>query len=204
MDVISLSHSAFAGLSSNGRDQLQQLSRRQFAPGDPLSLAGVIPSEILLISSGTARLLVRDQGRLRTAEKLGAGSFVGLASLLRAAPCEEVSAGTELEAWVLPDALTLHLLGTEPAFAQWCAAELFTAELAALLSLLLDQHPQANSSLLPLIEQARSEGRLVPPEPAALAALTADLSLLAASHNLPDHPLGALLDPSLGLPCPRF
>jgi ATP-binding cassette subfamily B protein len=200
MDVISLSHSAFAGLSSNGRDQLQQLSRRQFAPGDPLSLAGVIPSEILLISSGTARLLVRDQGRLRTAEKLGAGSFVGLASLLRAAPCEEVSAGTELEAWVLPDALTLHLLGTEPAFAQWCAAELFTAELAALLALLLDQHPQANSSLLPLIEQARSEGRLVPPEPAALAALTADLSLLAASHNLPDHPLGALLDPSLGVP----
>ena len=194
-------HPAFAGLSSAGQERVQQqLCRRVFAVGDPLSQAGVIPSEIVLITSGTARLLVRDQGRLRTAEKLGPGSFVGLASLLRAAPCEEVSAGTPVEASVLPDALILHLLATEPSFAAWCAAELFTAELAALLALLLDQHPQAHTSLLPLLEQARSQARLVPPEPAALAALTADLSLLAASHNLPDHPLGATLNPRLGVP----
>jgi subfamily B ATP-binding cassette protein HlyB/CyaB len=148
-------HPAFAGLSPAGQERLeQQCSRRVFAVGDPLSQAGVIPSEILLITAGTARLLVRDQGRLRTAEKLGTGSFVGLASLLRAAPCEEVSAGTALEAVVLPDALVLELLSTEPSFAAWCAAELFTAELAALLALQLEQHPQARTSLLELLEQA--------------------------------------------------
>ena len=123
-------HPAFVGLSPAGRTRVeQQLSRRGFAVGDPLSQAGVIAAEILLIESGTARLLVRDQGRLRTAEKLGPGSFVGLASLLRAAACEEVSAGTELRAWVLADVLVLELLATEPSFAAWCAAELFTAEL---------------------------------------------------------------------------
>jgi len=114
------SHPAFAGLSLSSCESLQrQLSRRHFGVGDPLCLAGLIPSEILLIESGMARLLVRDQGRLRTAEKLGSGSFVGLASLLRAAPCEEVSAGSELEALVLPDSLVLELLSSEPCFAQW-------------------------------------------------------------------------------------
>ncbi|MCX5939636.1 MAG: peptidase domain-containing ABC transporter [Cyanobium sp. LacPavin_0818_WC50_MAG_67_9] len=194
-------HPAFVGLSPAGRTRVeQQLSRRGFAVGDPLSQAGVIAAEILLIESGTARLLVRDQGRLRTAEKLGPGSFVGLASLLRAAACEEVSAGTELRAWVLADVLVLELLATEPSFAAWCAAELFTAELAALLAFQLEQHPQVRISLLELLEQARPQARLVPPESAALAALSADLSLLVASQNLPDHPLGAALNPRQGVP----
>ncbi len=194
-------HPAFAGLSPSSLERLQrQLGRRHFAVGDPLSLAGVIPSEILLIGSGTARLLVRDQGRLRTAEKLGPGSFVGLVSLLRAAPCEEVSAGTELEALVLADSLILELLASEPCFARWCGSHLFTAELVALLTLLQQQHPQAGTSLLELLAEARSQARLVPPEPAALASLGADQWLLAASHNLPDHPLGSQLDPRQGVP----
>jgi ATP-binding cassette subfamily B protein len=153
-----------------------------------------------LIESGIARLLVRDQGRLRTAEKLGSGSFVGLASLLRAAPCEEVSAGSELEALVLPDSLVLELLSSEPCFAQWCGSHLFTAELAALLALLVEQHPQARVSLQELLDQARPQARLVSPEPKALADLPIDFSLLAASHNLPDHPLGASLNPRQGVP----
>ncbi|MEY4800283.1 MAG: hypothetical protein RLZZ213_730 [Cyanobacteriota bacterium] len=194
-------HPAFAGLSHSSAERLQQqLSRRQFAVGDPLCLRGLIPSEILLLQSGTARLLVRDQGRLRTAEKLGPGSFVGLASLLRAAPCEEVSAGSEVEALVLADSLILELLASEPSFAQWCGSHLFTAELAALLALLLEQHPQAGTSLQELLDQARPQARLVPPEPSAVAALPIEFSLLAASHNLIDHPLGAALNPRQGVP----
>ena len=194
-------HPAFAGLSDSSAERLQQqLSRRQFAVGDPLCLRGLIPSEILLLQSGTARLLVRDQGRLRTAEKLGPGSFVGLASLLRAAPCEEVSAGSEVEALVLADSLILELLASEPSFAQWCGSNLFTAELAALLALLLEQHPQAGTSLQELLDQARPQARLVPPEPAALTALPIEFSLLAASHNLIDHPLGAAINPRQGVP----
>jgi len=194
-------HPAFAGLPHSSAERLQQqLSRRQFAVGDPLCLRGLIPSEILLLQSGTARLLVRDQGRLRTAEKLGPGSFVGLASLLRAAPCEEVSAGSEVEALVLADSLILELLASEPSFAQWCGTNLFTAELAALLALLLEQHPQAGTSLQELLDQARPQARLVAPEPSALAALPIEFSLLAASHNLIDHPLGAALNPRQGVP----
>ena len=111
-----------------------------------------------------------------------------------------MSAGSEVEALVLDDSLILELLVSEPSFAQWCGSHLFTAELAALLALLLEQHPQAGTSFQELLDQARPQARLVPPEPAALAALPIDFSLLAASHNLIDHPLGAALNPSQGVP----
>ncbi|MEX0589405.1 MAG: hypothetical protein WD136_09125, partial [Cyanobium sp.] len=62
-------HPAFEGLSSAARERLQaQLQPRSFALGDALCQGGLIPAEILLITAGTARLLVRDQGRLCTAD----------------------------------------------------------------------------------------------------------------------------------------
>ena len=194
-------HPAFGGLSAAGVSRLQgQLQRRQLRVGESLCSAGLIPAEILLIEAGSARLLVRDQGRLATAARLGPGDFVGLASLLRAAPCEDVSAASDVAVWAIPDGLILELLKSEPSFAHWCGSHLFTAELAALLALLLQQHPRSGTSLLALLAQAEPLAQLVAPEPAALAALPADQWLLAASHNLPAHPLGAALNPRQGVP----
>ena len=52
-----------------------------------------------LVDSGTVTL-----------EKIKAGDWVGLVSLLRASPCEEVAAATALTALALPDAVILELL----------------------------------------------------------------------------------------------
>ena len=194
-------HPAFGGLSAAGVSRLQgQLQRRQLRVGESLCSAGLIPAEILLIEAGSARLLVRDQGRLATAARLRPGDFVGLASLLRAAPCEDVSAASDMAVWAIPDGLILELLKSEASFAHWCGCHLFTAELAALLALLQQQHPRSGTSLLALLAQAEPLAQLVAPEPAALAALPADQWLLAASHNLPAHPLGAALNPRQGVP----
>jgi len=145
-------HPAFGGFSAAGVSRLQgQLQLRQLRVGESLCSAGLIPAEILLIEAGSARLLVRDQGRLATAARLGPGDFVGLASLLRAAPCEDVSAASDMEVWAIPDGLILELLKSEPSFAHWCGCHLFTAELAALLALLLQQHPRSGPSLLGLL-----------------------------------------------------
>ena len=196
-----IEHPAFEGLSAEGRSLLeQQCSPVRFELGVALSSAELIPSRILLIRAGTARLLVRDQGRLVTAEKLEPGAFIGLASLLRASPCEEVSAGMGLEAWALPDALVLELLTREPSFRAWCGSQLFTAELLDLLQHLLAQQPRDSLSLLELLQQARSLAHLVPPEVEALAALPVSQALYAGSHNLPDFELAARLDPAAGVP----
>ncbi|MFQ6537634.1 MULTISPECIES: ABC transporter transmembrane domain-containing protein [Aphanothece] len=197
-------HPAFAGLSAQARQALEQAATVQpFALGAPLCDDSLIPSRILLLLSGSARLLVRDQDTLRTAAKLGPGSFVGLASLLRAAPCEEVSTASAVEALAIPDALILELLAQEPTFATWCGSHLFDAELLDLLAGLLERHAQGGTSLLDLWQQVAQGARLVPPDAAALRDLPADLILLAASANLVAHPLGARLDPSAGVPAAK-
>jgi ATP-binding cassette subfamily B protein len=197
-------HAAFAELSDRARALLDsQLQLRSFRLGQPLCHDSLIPSEVFLIRSGSARLLVRDGGMLSTAEKLGPGCFVGLASLLRAAPCEEVAAASALEALAIPDTLILKLLNEEPGFADWAAAQVFSAELLALLASLLGRRAEVGTSLLQTWRDLAAQARLVPPTRAALRQLPADQSLFAASNNLVDHALGAELNPADGVPAVR-
>jgi ATP-binding cassette, subfamily B, bacterial HlyB/CyaB len=194
-------HAAFAELSDRARGLLESRGQsRRFRLGQPLCHDSLIPSEIVLIRSGTARLLVMDGGVLCTAEKLGPGSFVGLASLLRAAPCEEVAAASELEALALPDSLILTLLKEEPSFAAWAAAQLFSAELLTLLATLLRRRAQAGGSVVETWRELAAHAQLVPPTAAALRQVPADQALFAASNNLVEHPLGAQLNPADGVP----
>jgi ATP-binding cassette subfamily B protein len=194
-------HPAFAAVSPASLKLLEQRAERQaFALAEPLCHADLIPSRILLLLSGSARLLVRDQGALRTGARLGPGSFVGLASLLRADPCEEVSAASAGEALAIPDDCVLELLQREPGFAAWCSRELFEAELLDLLAFLLERYPRGGPSLLALRAAIGDRASLLPPEPGALLALAKDRMLFAASQNLVEHPLGARLDPAQGLP----
>jgi len=201
-------HPAFAELSDRGRGQLEaQLQPRSFRLGQSLCHQSLIPSEVLLIRSGTARLLVLDGGVLSTAEKLGPGSFVGLASLLRAAACEEVAAASSLEALAIPDALILTLLKEEPSFAAWAAGQVFSAELLALITGLLERRAQAGPD-------RRATGAAPPPPRAPARArgaagagelrqCPADQALFAASANLVDQPIGTQLNPADGPPAVR-
>jgi ATP-binding cassette subfamily B protein len=196
-----LAHPAFAELSPDGRARLEAGARlSSYALGQSLCSGDLIPSEILLVLEGTARLLVRESGRLLTLLRLGPGQFVGLASLLRAAPCEEVSAAEEVVVAALPDGLVLELLQGEPTFAAWCASQLFSAELAALLQELRRQHPQQPTSLVELFKRIAPEARMVAASAQVLRLLPADQVLLVSSNNLEQHPIGSRLDPAAGVP----
>jgi ATP-binding cassette subfamily B protein len=195
------SHPAFASLSEGGRQALQARAElRGFTTGQALSQAELIPSEVLLLAEGQARLLCRDAGRLCTVEKLAAGSFVGLASLLRAQACEAITAAGPVQAWAMPDVLVLELLASEPSFASWCAGHLFSAELLALVEQVLAAHPRQGFSALHELERVRTAARLIQPTAQVLAQLHPDVVLLAASHNLPHHPIASRLDPQAGVP----
>ena len=91
-----------------------------------------------MILSGEARLLARDQARIFTLRKLRTSELVGLASLVRAASCEEVTASTEVRALALPDAEILRLMQEEVEFRNFCEHQLWPAELFALLQPLVD------------------------------------------------------------------
>ena len=131
---------AFSGCSEETLQSIETSYKRiSFSTGHSLTTNAVIPDRVLIILSGRARLLAWENQKPVTIALIGPGSFVGLASLLRAEACEEVCAMEPLEALSIPDAVIAKLYSTEKSFKQWCQATLFPAELASFLTALLQQ-----------------------------------------------------------------
>ena len=127
---------AFSDISDDIARQISTSCKRHyFSIGDFLCRKNIIPSEIFLINKGEARLIWEDQEKIITLEKLGPGSFLGLASFLRAAPCEEIIAASKIEVISFPDTLILKLIQEKKGFFKWSTSTIFTAELADLISL---------------------------------------------------------------------
>jgi len=192
---------AFAELSPGRLEQLgDQLQMRHFAIGQFLCADGLVPQEVLLILEGEARVLLQQHGRTVTLCKLGPGQWVGLASVLRVKGCEQVAAATEVRAAALTDRDLLALLQEEPGFQRWCSTQLWMAELADLLAPLLQRHPTAQIGLRELCRSMLPDARALEPTPEVVGAVRADEQLIAASHNLRDHPIGTPLEPAAGVP----
>jgi ATP-binding cassette subfamily B protein len=144
------------------------------------------------------------EGRPFTLRKLGAGEIVGLASLLRAAACEQVTAATPVVVMAIPDALVLELLRQEVPFREWCSAHLWLAELHGLLVALEDRNANAEpfdpARWRQRLERLSELARLIPPQREAVAG--AGETLYLASGNVPDLAIGSPLRPGAPLPTP--
>ncbi len=183
-----LQHPAFAGLSEAGRQSLSSAtSIFEFKLGQLLADPRVIPAQVLLIQSGEARLLARDAGKLISLARLGTGDFVGLASLLRASPCEEVSSAGELIAVAIPDEVVLNLYRREKSFKSWCDGQIWAAEIFAVMQAALEGQAK-QPSIQQLLRQAGSEARLITSDVArkelAQASNDPDRELLLSSANV--------------------
>ena len=107
-------HSGLGDLSSDLLSLItSQCKLVSFSPGQVLSRAETIPSDVHFLLSGQARLLTRHHGRLMTVEKLSAHRFAGLISLCRASGCEEVIASTSGESLLIPDQLVVDSFLTQ-------------------------------------------------------------------------------------------
>ena len=151
---------AFAGLSEPSHAQLKQnIELVRFRIGQPISEGEALPARVFLLIQGECRLLGNEQGRLATLARMGPGSFIGLASLLRAEACEAVTAATDVVAAAIPDQLVVELYSKEESFRNWCDQQLWPAELAALLAQLLNAQAMSDRSLRnklgPLMQQAK-------------------------------------------------
>ena len=177
---------------------------RMFRPGQPLTADGVLPNQMLLILEGQARLLTRERNQPATLRKLGNGDVVGLASLISAAPCENVHASSAVKAAVLADQEVLHHLEDTPEFRDWCTNRLWDAELARLL----EPFRQSSAADLPplsaLLDKLEDKASLVEPDPAVVQRrLGEGQRVFVASANT-DLPLGhELTEGSLAARQPR-
>ena len=186
-----LNHPAFAGLSEAGRRSLSSAaSVFQFKLGQVLADPKVIPAQVLLIERGEARLLVRDGGRLSSLARLSAGDFVGLATLLRACPCEEVSSAGDLIAVAIPDEVVLNLYRRETSFKDWCDSQVWAAEIYAVMQAALNDQARQPESLQKLFQRAQPDVRVLTSDATrkelSLVIGDAEREVLLSSANVPD------------------
>jgi len=186
---------------------LATASLQRFEEGDPLSTDLVIGERVLVVLAGEVRLLGQRGDRPFTLERFGAGSLVGLVSLLRVEACEQVTAATSVLAAVLPDAMVLEWLKHNPGFSDWASSQLWTAELN---SLLLKREAAASSAELfdhahwrQRLSQLRAHTRPLQPNRSIVSQLKAGEALVLGSANVADQPIGATLNPEAPLPQPR-
>jgi ATP-binding cassette subfamily B protein len=120
------------------------LQARRFRLGQTILRPEVLPDGVLLLLSGDVRSLGVDPGRtgLRTIERLGPGSVMGWAGLLRRSPCEHLRATSDAEALLLPAPAFRDLLSGQPALSAWFQQQVEAAELHSLLVALVEREPQ--------------------------------------------------------------
>ena len=198
---------AFAQLSDTALEALRsRIELVRFRIGQSLSDAGALPAQVFLVLQGDCRLLGSRNGRLSTLDRLGPGSLVGLVSLLRAQPCEEVTAATELVAAAIPDQAIVTLHGQDESFRRWCQRTLFPAELIALGRDLSQRSARGDADWTRELTELQKQAQLVPAEQlqdrSALLRLTGERQLFLGSANSPA-PIGSPIDPSEPLPQPR-
>ena len=154
---------AFAEISESSQAQLKQnIELMRFRIGQPISDGEVLPARVFLLIQGECRLLGSEQGRLATLARMGPGSFIGLASLLRAEACEAVTAATDVVAAAIPDQFIVDLYRQEESFRNWCDQQLWPAELATLLSQLLNSQAISDRSLRNKLGALIQQAKLLP------------------------------------------
>ena len=171
----------------------------QFSIGHALSTAAIIPNRVLVILKGSVRLIGKHRGQLSSLTRLGVGNIVGLASLLRAEACEEVSAATEVEAWSIPDTLISEIYKNDNSFKKWCSDTVFPSELANLLEELIENSERSTYSLREILDDIVPLAKSIEPIPKTLENLDEDTIAYIASNNT-DAQLNSIVTPHTEIP----
>jgi ATP-binding cassette subfamily B protein len=197
---------ALQRLSDAGRARLASAIAMKRCPlGQQLVMSTGLPEQVYVVVEGEARLLGDHHGRPFTMERLGPGSIIGLASLLRAAPCESVSAASEMVLAAIPDRVILELYQSDKGLREWCDSHIWSAELADILRVLTKESAQARTpeELRLLVHQLRDDSSLIGSDRRLWSHLGSDRMIVIASGNLPGLSIGTILTEGTRLPEPR-
>lgn len=185
----------FSLLSDPEFEQLkEQAQTLRYELGQALSDQEVMSNQVILILQGRARLISSFTGQPQTLGTLDSGALVGLASLLRGAPCEAVSASTELIGLTIADSTLVTLYQQNSAFANWCDTNLFPAEVAALTESLLRQSQRSDLSFGNCFQALLKHAQLLQVAVGA-SNNNPETTVLVASVNEDRLPIGTALRP---------
>lgn len=177
------------------RARLQNLIERSqvlgYTLGQPLASRRTLPSSVQLILQGEARLLGIESGRTYTIGKLTAGALVGVASLLRACPCEEVSAAGDLTTLSIADETILELYEQDSSFRGWCNTTLHVPEISDIAERLISSSARTEQNHRTLFQLLLREARLRSIAAETIPGKPDDLAWLVCSGNVVGQPVGS-------------
>ena len=147
----------------NLRNKIKSYNRKlKFLPGQLLSEKNYLPGSILLIESGVARLLYKKKGKISTLQFINSGEIVGLASILRGIPCEEVRAAEEIVAWSITDIEFEQAIKNDKKIEKECSSYLWPAEILEIIILLEGKTPQISLPIIKIFNILKNESCLIP------------------------------------------
>ncbi len=115
--------------------------------GYQILLSEVIPDNILIILEGEARLIGTNKGIKTTILKLKSGQIIGLASILRAKGCENISASEDTKVLSIPVKTFLDIYQSDESFQSWCNNYVSPAEILSLTEELIKQSPRSDINI---------------------------------------------------------
>ena len=125
----------------------------KFEIGQPLSSKEAISNTVHIILDGEARLIGNESSKNFTIAKLVPGDIVGIASLIRSYPCEEVNAISELITLAIPDHVILSLYDNNSKFKTWCNTTIQLSEIFDIIIRRIDSLPKTNLNALELFKE---------------------------------------------------
>ncbi len=181
---------------------LQELASKcqllRYRIGQPLLVREKIPTQVLIIYLGKARLLGYDQ-RTQTPVSLQLvepGEVLGACGLVRGLSCETAIASTEVVCIALPAADFLACIAAEPAFAESVQQYCSVSEVCELLSLELQRRADGKTKLKDLVFQVWQTAVVLnlPPGQLDKNHFSADRIWLVSSGTVGDFTTGSRLD----------
>ena len=166
--------------------------------GQPLLVREKMPSQVLIIYQGKARLLGYDQ-RTQTPVSLqliGTTEVLGVCSLVRELSCETAIASTEVVCLAIPAEDFLACVKTEPAFAAAVQQQCYLSEACELLSLELQRRAVGQAKLKELVFQVCQTAEVLHLLPGRVDStqLSADRVWIVSSGTVGDFTTGTRIE----------
>lgn len=171
----------------------------RFAIGETLILRERIPSHLLILHRGQARLLGYDPRKQKpiTLQKLEPGAIIGWTGLIREVYSETAIASTEVECLVLPTKEFLTLLHKYTQLAEGFQKLCSTIEIFDVLAAELERKADGASNLKDLTLKALADAVVVHFPPVSAAKLDSDrLWFVSGGSSVSDFPVGSPLVPN--------
>ena len=131
-----------------------------FKLGEQLIEEEIIPGRVLVIFKGSARNLIRENGKLKNFRKYEFGAIIGAASIMSGFPCENYTAGEGLVAFSIEEEIWEELYKIDKKFKMWCDSNLWIQEVLYLITQKVELYPKEVKYSASSINQIHQDSKL--------------------------------------------